>query len=586
MDHPRLRGLLDVFPDNKVIEEVHNGLRNDQKKTRSGDRSLGRLQFCAVSTPVLESRKIPHAAKVTREHFVRHFRAMRATSGVKRHYSAKHRMKEAWAYIMGARSWSAISEQASRRSIAAWQWYLEGYPRAKTLAHTQGREPPGLEAALLSGLLGPHQVVQNMTNQTVSASLGHVTYAVLLYPIEIVQEDSEGLKTMRLRGPPSTVSFDYIWDPADWQVLPYKANRHLEYGLVLEQTGPPEPLARAALRRPADLSHRTCVAWAIHLGLNPNNQSIQTILRMIAESVASGDEAYVQQVMCTTLEPEPVHMVSLMQDPVFEAAYAEMPEEEQREFPELRRAQIKAKVRRHVAGRRCEAAKRKREKREAGEGRQGQGRRPLPKRRVRARRGAHPDEVAEVGMGPAPAGESAAAPAPIAAPASLAAVVASALPAAAAEPAVPAPLAAVVASALPAAAAEPAAPAPLAAVVASALPAAAAEPRALARVPRGVAWDRHGKFWIASTHRQGEFIVVTVTCLLHRHDGERCNKSLSLGSEFTEVEATSRIQEWCARGLEIPDRAGARTMHMNLNPRRWGAAEIRPTAELLALVNH
>jgi hypothetical protein len=67
-----------------------------------------------------------------------------------------------------------------------------------------------LEAALLSGLLGPNQVVQNMTNQTVSASLGHATYAVLLYPIEIVQEDSEGLKTMRLRGSPSTVSFDYI----------------------------------------------------------------------------------------------------------------------------------------------------------------------------------------------------------------------------------------------------------------------------------------------------------------------------------------------------------------------------------------
>jgi hypothetical protein len=67
-----------------------------------------------------------------------------------------------------------------------------------------------LEAALLSGLLGPNQVVQNMTNQTASASLGHATYAVLLYPIEIVQEDSESLKTVRLRGPPSTVWFDHL----------------------------------------------------------------------------------------------------------------------------------------------------------------------------------------------------------------------------------------------------------------------------------------------------------------------------------------------------------------------------------------
>ena len=77
---------------------------------------------------------------------------------------------------------------------------------------------------------------------------------------------------------------------------------------------------------------------------------------------------------------------------------------------------------------------------------------------------------------------------------------------------------------------------------------------------------------------------MTVTCLLHRAGGERCNKSFTPGTEWSEAEATARIKEWCARGLGIPDVAGGKQRHMAIKPRDFRPAEVRGEAELAAAV--
>ena len=76
-----------------------------------------------------------------------------------------------------------------------------------------------------------------------------------------------------------------------------------------------------------------------------------------------------------------------------------------------------------------------------------------------------------------------------------------------------------------------------------------------------------------------------MTCLLHQADGERCNKSLTLGQVFSEAEATHRIKEWCARGYLIADVVGGKSDHMRHNPREFRAAEIRPLDAVEHLVN-
>ena len=104
---------------------------------------------------------------------------------------------------------------------------------------------------------------------------------------------------------------------------------------------------------------------------------------------------------------------------------------------------------------------------------------------------------------------------------------------------------------------------------------------AAARVPRGVPCGP--VFIIAGAYRSGSLEAVTCTCKLHTRSG-RCNKSLTLGVQFTEEEATLRIKEWCARGLDIADSDKARSEHMAINPRNFRASDVRNAAELDRLV--
>ena len=59
-----LRGLLDTFPDDKIVEDVHNSVKLDAQKTRKGARCAVRQADAVVHSGVLESRGIPHPAKV------------------------------------------------------------------------------------------------------------------------------------------------------------------------------------------------------------------------------------------------------------------------------------------------------------------------------------------------------------------------------------------------------------------------------------------------------------------------------------------------------------------------------------------
>ena len=149
------------------------------------------------------------------------------------------------------------------------------------------------------------------------------------------------------------------------------------------------------------------------------------------------------------------------------------------------------------------------------------------------------------------------------------------------------------APAAPAAAAPAAAPA---AIVSASARDEGPAPKRLCRrhdgpmVPHAMPWGRvidgRPPFVIARTYWQGEVKAVTVTCKLHRADGQRCNKSLSLGAHFTEEEATRRLKEWCVAGMALNDEPGARRSHMNptfYNVRAKPLSEVRSEAELDAL---
>ena len=72
----------------------------------------------------------------------------------------------------------------------------------------------------------------------------------------------------------------------------------------------------------------------------------------------------------------------------------------------------------------------------------------------------------------------------------------------------------------------------------------------------------------------------SATCLLHDADGMRCNKSLNMGTEFTDEQARRRIKEWCLQGAMIPDEYGMRKRHMDIQPREFSDEQLRSEADL------
>ena len=89
---------------------------------------------------------------------------------------------------MGPKSWPTVSETVSHKGVAAWQWLQVGYPRARALAATQGRDAPGLDVALF--------MLENVDSHVLGASLGHVAWAVLLYPLDVLRVGENGWRTL------------------------------------------------------------------------------------------------------------------------------------------------------------------------------------------------------------------------------------------------------------------------------------------------------------------------------------------------------------------------------------------------------
>ena len=68
-----LQGLLNTFPDSKLIEDIHGVIRNDASSQKTRRQTVHHLQELVTNCKQLSSRDIPHNAEVGRDVFVREF---------------------------------------------------------------------------------------------------------------------------------------------------------------------------------------------------------------------------------------------------------------------------------------------------------------------------------------------------------------------------------------------------------------------------------------------------------------------------------------------------------------------------------
>jgi len=285
--------LLDVLPDNKIVEDVHNCIRKDAKKTPSSKRSTVRVQDVVTASKVLEERNIVHTSPPTKQDFVRNFHSARACGGRLRHYCVAHKLPVEWAKLMGRKTWHTSSEASCRKCIAAWEWLQVGHP---CLCNNAGLPAPTLDSAMFSRMVLPEMVLRHVQTGKIQASLGNASWAVLFWPIDVLSHDADGMRTMQFGGHQAKAFFGHVTDPLLWEVITYRVER-TNQGIVLQQVGAPDSLVRACLLQRHGMTHADLVRLAAHLGTGSNSHdSRQQLLNALASHVSEGDISFLERV--------------------------------------------------------------------------------------------------------------------------------------------------------------------------------------------------------------------------------------------------------------------------------------------------
>ena len=347
-----LRGLLYTLPDNKLVEDIHNAVRRDSRANPNPRQRIASVQDLLIHSGALETRDIRHPCALTREFFCARFRHLKRKYTRSVHYSWKHRMSARWSKILGTKTWLTLSEDASRRSAAAWHWL-----------QSDRRQAP-LSSALLSRLLARGLVVQRGASGEAFASFGHASWGALCWPLRQVTACPDRLLAFDTRVDTAEVVWVHMIDPENWLVVPWAPAR-LRDGIFLRQVAEPEPLIQNALRRSSDLSFDDLRRLADRLGIDGGltRETLLTALGATPQDPAEGATP------ATTL---------LVEDPLLEAAFEDMEPEERAEFPELKEARRRGRVRKwqESAAQRRAAAKsgtRRRMAKEFLHGQQGGG---------------------------------------------------------------------------------------------------------------------------------------------------------------------------------------------------------------------
>ena len=139
--------LLGGFADSKLIEDIHQRLRN-----ATGSKANDRLHGSALQTVVqhsgcLEAREIPHPCAISKDVFVSSWSDTKPDFRARRDFNAgAHRLPAEYSKILTPKTWPTISEQTLTQSSAGWMW-LRHYLTSKLSDHGFRVQAKGLHDA-------------------------------------------------------------------------------------------------------------------------------------------------------------------------------------------------------------------------------------------------------------------------------------------------------------------------------------------------------------------------------------------------------------------------------------------------------
>ena len=196
-----LYGLLKVFADNKIVEDIHGKLRLAAKANANTLMTYSHMQDVVNASGVLEARKIEHRAVVTKSIFLRKFKAVKNTSRRGDHEANRHKLSRKWSMVMSRKTWPTIAEDILRQAAAAWEWLQNGCAGLPVEKIGVGR----FSSLLGFGLLIDYAGIKMF-------SLGQFKWAALCWPLERKGVDDYALRY----DSEAAAMWKHVVDPNDW----------------------------------------------------------------------------------------------------------------------------------------------------------------------------------------------------------------------------------------------------------------------------------------------------------------------------------------------------------------------------------
>ena len=214
--------LVQTLPDSKIVEDIHNKIRNDSLLNKTRKQTYSTIQTVIENSKVFESRSIRHPARVKREYFEREFWNVRRKRQKLCFRSCVHKLPSKYTEIVGDKTWNTLSEETLERASAAWSW-LNHYNDA-ALASWQ----VPLRAGKFSSLAPPLKILRHILDGTCYLSLGAKTWAALMWPVVECEDPSTMEKYFVLKaecpdGDRVKVCWVHLYEPEYWEVLETEA---------------------------------------------------------------------------------------------------------------------------------------------------------------------------------------------------------------------------------------------------------------------------------------------------------------------------------------------------------------------------
>jgi len=223
------------------------------------------------------------------------------------------------------------------KKAAAWRWLHEG----SGLLGAAGGAPVKLVLGLFSKLMTLGIVVAKVGSEDFWASLGHSVWGALLWPLRADGRDEDGMHTWVFDENARAV-WVFLTDPLSWYTYHHQGVR-ISKGIVLKQIGAPELLVKSSLRQSVSLSHMDLVRLAEFFRLDTTaGSSRDQLLEHLGNFLAPGNTSYVEEIKTSKKNTT---AACLVEDPLFDAAYEALDDDDKREFTEVREARQKGEKR-------------------------------------------------------------------------------------------------------------------------------------------------------------------------------------------------------------------------------------------------